>query len=550
VDFGYSNPEIFAPAGGSCTYRRLFFSLSFFAACGLTPARNWAGSPALPAQPDARAKAADSALSPAAGEIRVDGLLRAVDAAGSLLTIGVTSVTVHGGSPALLAAPRAKGILLGPRTPVVDRAGARVSLADAHAGSVLHAVGKDAGAGTPLAARFLSIDMPAAAVSPETPGALLAAYRAIRWDSKARGAFILSLCSGPGGQIGVGTEDAGIWRFAPTPDRARWVHFNVRDGSLPDDNGYAMACDRLGRTWAGLRSHGVSVFNGAGWRNYGPLTGGPLGGRVFAIAPCPTDGDVWIASNLGLARYSLKKNAWSYSTRATGLPSDQVNAIAFDAAGNPYLATQCDGIAMAKAADGCAHWSVVSGPAAPPNRPAGDGLPTGLINTLLAAHSGTIFAGTTTGLARSDDDGRSWTYTRGADWRDKANGLYHGLPPAGGNDPAALLAEDDVTAIAEDKERGLLWVGFRQKGVQVLDEATGRTVASLPADMVTSLLVLPGGIAIVGQYGAGLKVCEPPPAPGGAGHGMAFGGQEAGHTPARALPASRSGGQKAGGRLE
>jgi hypothetical protein len=23
VDFGYSNPEIFAPAGGSCAYRRL-----------------------------------------------------------------------------------------------------------------------------------------------------------------------------------------------------------------------------------------------------------------------------------------------------------------------------------------------------------------------------------------------------------------------------------------------------------------------------------------------------------------------------------------------
>src|SRR5207248_6569538 len=104
----------------------------------------------------------------------------------------------------------------------------------------------------------------------------------------------------------------------------------TEDG-LGDDYGYALACDRRGRVWVGHVNHGVSAYDGSRWQNYEPVGGvsrpgslsGPLGERVFRIAVCPTDGDVWIATSRGLARYSDSNDMWSYYTRAEGLPSEQ-----------------------------------------------------------------------------------------------------------------------------------------------------------------------------------------------------------------------------------
>ena len=113
------------------------------------------------------------------------------------------------------------------------------------------------------------------------------------------------------------------------------------------------------------------------------------GPQDFAISTCPKDGDVWILSDAGIARYSLSQNNWSYFTWAEGLPSNQANAIAFDAAGNAARSSQCDGIAMAKAVEKYAKWTVVSGPDRMPNTSYGNGLPTNLINCLLVTWKGT-----------------------------------------------------------------------------------------------------------------------------------------------------------------
>ena len=160
----------------------------------------------------------------------------------------------------------------------------------------------------------------------------------------------------------VATEDSGVWRYDPAvaQPKDRWTQFTAKDG-LADESAYALAVDGKGRVWAGTLNHGVSVWNGKQWKNYGVLDG-PLGERVFDIAVCPLDGDVWIATNAGLTRYSQQKDSWSYVTRADGLPSDQVQAIAFDKSGNIVLGTQCDGVALAQAADGYKTWRVVQGP--------------------------------------------------------------------------------------------------------------------------------------------------------------------------------------------
>jgi len=317
---------------------------------------------------------------------------------------------------------------------------------------------------------------------------------------------------------------------------------------LGDDNAYALCCDKLGRIWVGHLNHGVSVFDGKHWRNYDILAG-PLGERVFAIKTCPVDGDVWIATSAGLTRYRVDADAWTYYTRADGLPSDQIQCLAFDKSGTLYAGTQCDGLAICvptrSAAAGLQYktWRVLAALAGlqdrPPPVPMGEGLPTNLLNDVLAARDGTIYVATTTGLALSRDKGRTWKFLRGWNWQAKAQGLYQ--PPPKERIAAAaamargrtLLSEDYVTCLAEDGD-GYLWIGHRQKGCEVFDPRTGKCLGNAgpaagrnsPAgDFASTLLSYPGGL-LVGAYGAGLTCLPNPPATGAS--------RAAGPSPARA----------------
>jgi len=332
--------------------------------------------------------------------------------------------------------------------------------------------------------------------------------------------FIMALCSDLDGNIYAATEDEGIWRWVPAanagkmpapigdgalppplsvPDAIRaksvWQQFSVKDG-LSDTCYYAVACDRLGRIWCGSLRHGVDVFNGQKWQNYNVIQGlpregqpdsdpqaslvGPLGAHVVAIATCPTDGDVWLATEAGLSRYSLSKDTWTYYTRAEGLPSDQASSLAFTKNGSVVVGTQCDGIAVSRPVpDGNGGneyktWEVTPGPDKMPTTPYGAGLPTGLINHILVASDSTIYAATTAGLAWSLDDGKTWRYWRGQDFADKVRGLYGGPPkdwnPPSNEELAALPAEDYITSLSEDP-RGRLWLCHRRQGYEVFDRA-------------------------------------------------------------------------------
>jgi frataxin-like iron-binding protein CyaY len=344
-----------------------------------------------------------------------------------------------------------------------------------------------------------------------------------KWEvlnNKATGNFIVALAQDLQGNIWVGTEDKGVFRYDPkAAEGNQWTQFNSKNG-LGDDNAYAIACDKLGRVWVGTLNKGVSVYSGepgvsapGAWKNYDVLDG-PIGERIFAITTCPTDGDVWLATSAGLTRYSLKNDTWSYVTRADGLPEDQANAIAFDAQGNICVGTQCHGIAMAKAIEEYKKWTVVAGPAQLPVTPSGTGLPTSLINALLVGQNGTIYAGTTAGLAWSKDKGKTWGYLRGRDYDDKVKGRWGGAPAGWKDAPKAvmdtLLPEDYVTCLAEDAA-GLLWLGFRQQGYVALDPKTSKPVFQgnkkadgLPDDYVFTILPGADYRPWVGSYGGGV----------------------------------------------
>lgn len=323
------------------------------------------------------------------------------------------------------------------------------------------------------------------------------------WDPGVQGAFIMSMTARDQ-QIAIGTEDNGVWIYDQATGNAH--HYTVRDG-LGDDDAYAVTYDRLGRLWVGHLNHGVSVFNGKTWQNYLPADG-PIGSRVFAIATSPVDGDVWIATDSGVTRYSLENHAWHSYTIADGLPSNQATCLAFDRRGTLYIGTNCDGIAIGTLRDDYTHWRRVDGPDEVPNAPDGNGLPSNLINALLVTSNNTVWAGTPCGLAHSTDSGVTWEFKRGEDWGDKIRGLRHGpsLNPNHGNH---LLLEDYVSCLTEGGD-GNLYIGYRQKNYEVLDPTTDQRLYPQTGDVLSTLylytlLPLESGYVLLARYGEGVR---------------------------------------------
>lgn len=379
-----------------------------------------------------------------------------------------------------------------------------------------------------------------------------------KWESDTNGAFVTALCRDEKtGVIWVGVEDQGVYRYDPNaaPEdevgSGKWENFRVPQTvyqedpnynntySLGDNNAYALSLDHQGRLWVGTRNHGVSVYNGQGWRTYDALTG-PLGERVFKIAVSPVDGDVWIATNRGLTRYSQKSDAWRTFTRLDGLPSDQIQALAFAEDGTLFVGTQCDGLAIGKAGDDYKIWGSVPGPQWMPNAARGTGLPSALINDILVAKGGTVYVATDDGLARSQNNGKSWLYLRGRNYADKIKGQYERphVPDLrevsdenmSADERANLLLEDTVTTLAED-ERGRIWLGHPQAGVECrtpgAEEFAAGGVVETPSDFrtywakrgkllsggmdqdersdyVTAILPRPGDAPLVAAYGSGV----------------------------------------------
>ncbi len=357
------------------------------------------------------------------------------------------------------------------------------------------------------------------------------------------------------GRWWIGTEGQGVFRYAPTNRRGhRWRQFTSR--SFAPNNVYALACDGMGRIWAGSLRHGVSVYNGAHWRNYDLIAGqgyghlvravslhqagtaagqavdstaylsttaraGPLGQRIFGIAISPIDGDIWIATAKGLTRYRVHKNIWQYYTRAAGLPANQLSCLAFAPDGNLFVGTQCNGIAVGRALSHYRKWTHISAPLHPPTKGWGVGLPDNRINALVVVPRGIhhgqtayrVYAGTDSGLAFGEENGQLWQYVRGRNYTVKVKWLWHTPPHWMPPPPAVLhsmLTSDYVTTLATDAD-GNIWIGHRTTGFEILNQHNTRIFPAENSannvtahDFIASMAPLPDGGMLIGGYQSGL----------------------------------------------
>jgi hypothetical protein len=284
---------------------------------------------------------------------------------------------------------------------------------------------------------------------------------------------IAAVCADSRGDVWCGTTGSGLWRLGATD--GKWTHMT---GPWGDSGVTSLAMDAAGRMWVGHDNAGLSIYNGQ-WRHY-DLTNSPVAPHVFAIAACPRDNDVWVASDLALARYSYGNDTWTSIDRTTGtLPAWPISSLAFDASGNLLAGTPADGVLLASASDEYSAWRQITGPDLMPTTPTGDGLPSSEINAVLAARDGTLFAATPLGLARSGDGGSTWNYLRGANLARHVdqNYMHVGTRPPLRTPAVAVVAApavvwprlpllaDWVSAMSQDAS-GRLWLGYAGAGYE------------------------------------------------------------------------------------
>lgn len=319
--------------------------------------------------------------------------------------------------------------------------------------------------------------------------------RALDWTNE-RGQQVNALLDARDG-FWVGTADKGLWQ---RDAGGTWKQF------LADDSVRCLL-ERGGQIWAGTARGGLNIWDGTKWNNVGVADGLPSA-RVNDLARDLDSGDVWVATENGLARWN---DDGGWMTPNAILAQRQIVGLAC-ARGNVWAATACDG--LLKSNDRGTSWTQITGAPVQPNTATGVGLPSDVLNDVAVDELGQIWVATDLGLAKSSDEGQSWFFVRGADWRKNVEGSAEGLKPTGDEARVEPPGEDWVQTLAPDND-GHIWLGFRQQGAEIRDIqtdellfATRFNAGRAPApgnEWVRAIVPLPNGRAILGEFGGGLN---------------------------------------------
>ena len=286
--------------------------------------------------------------------------------------------------------------------------------------------------------------------------------------------FVTAMVSDDHGGAWIASEDSGIYHYQ-SGWPAHWQHYDQGNSpGLISNHIYSLCLDARGRLWAGTLRHGVCVFNGARWKHYG-LLDGPLGSHVTAITSNPYDKSVWMCTEAGVSIYETGQHTWRYIPQAVLGKSDDLTAnglppnpdsVAFNEQGVAFVGTQCSGLAIA--IPPYRRWAVIQGPRKMPITPTGQGLPSNLINEVVAGNHGRIYVATDAGLAwnRLHHNPYLFHYEQGATYAARVRGLWH--PPANFKMPPQgflrkLPLGDHINCVAQDAA-GKLWLGTWLRG--------------------------------------------------------------------------------------
>lgn len=157
-------------------------------------------------------------------------------------------------------------------------------------------------------------------------------------------ASILSLLEDREGDMWIGTENGGLDILR---DR-RFLTLGVRDG-LSSDAASTVVEDAAGTLWVGTENDGLNAFRpGADGEDAGrvrtwSVRDGLASNVILSLAAAP-NGDIWVGTPDGLSR--IRAGSVSTFTSADGLPDDFIRSLLVDADGSLWIGTR----------RGLAHW--------------------------------------------------------------------------------------------------------------------------------------------------------------------------------------------------
>ncbi len=238
------------------------------------------------------------------------------------------------------------------------------------------------------------------------PGNLQTISPPDQWQGRA----VLSVCSGSGGALWIGTEGAGLYCFQD----GVWTNYTSEQG-IRNQYIWSLAEDRAGRLYAGSWGGGLFAQNGGafefapGMENLTP----PMPALLFG------SDDLWIGTTGGLLHY--QKGLASWVSTVGGKFSGDVRALARDSDGAIWVGTAGEGLTCLR------------------NRSArqfrrSDGLSSDFIECLRFGQDGTLWIGTFGGGLARFKDGRFSVINK-----------RNGLP-------------NDVVCDIEMDDRGFVWM--------------------------------------------------------------------------------------------
>lgn len=332
--------------------------------------------------------------------------------------------------------------------------------------------------------------------------------RHVRWQMVGLAVLLVAMLAAPG-------------PLAGSQDSPRWSWFTMVDG-LPSNTVWAIApVPGRGDIWLGT-SHGAALYRDGRWYSYSREQG--LGDDWVSAIAADGNGRVWFGT-FGGGLTLLEGERWqTYTAANSGLAGNWVSALAVDGEGRLWCGTWGAGVSLFDSG----RWQTYSTANSP--------LPVDYVTALAAGPDGTLWVGlhgqglarfaggrwALLGTAQGLPDNSVSALAAGADgslWAGTAAGLSH-LAPDGRvlktYTTADGLPDDRVQALTLAPD-GRLWVGTAG-GAAALEgdrwtvyrrQSATAPGAGLAHDYVSAIAAAPGGVwfgsvsAGVARYGTG-----------------------------------------------
>ena len=138
------------------------------------------------------------------------------------------------------------------------------------------------------------------------------------------GTAIRSIAIDSSNDVWTASFDAGVGYF----DLVNPVTYNTSNSSLASNITLCVTIDSEGNKWIGTYNQGLYKFDGSTWTNYNKSNSGLPWNQVNAIG-FDENGVLWACCQIGgLAKFD--GSAWTVYKTTQGLPSNNVNGIAFE----------------------------------------------------------------------------------------------------------------------------------------------------------------------------------------------------------------------------